>query len=149
MANKEVYGLIKEGVPIVYNNNEGREENDYVKVIDFEKPENNDFLVVSQLSIEYLQIDNITRRPDLLLYVNGLPLVMIELKNATEKVKVGFDKNLKDYRRDIPQLFYYNLFVGISNGIQTRVGSFNSPWEHFFSWIKLEDTAISNDQVTN
>ena len=73
---------------------------------------------------------------------------MIELKNATEKVKVGYDKNLKDYRRDIPQLFWYNLFVCVSNGIQTRVGSFNAPWDHFFSWLKLQDTSITHDQPT-
>ncbi|QCE42393.1 type I restriction endonuclease subunit R [Psychroserpens sp. NJDZ02] len=148
LANKEVYNIIKNGVPVSYQNKEGREENGYVKVLDFEDEENNDFLVVSQLSIEYLQTSNITRRPDLLLYVNGLPLVMIELKNATEKVKGGYDNNLRRYKRDIPQLFWYNMFVCISNGIQTRVGSFNAPWEHFFSWVKLEDTAISNSQLT-
>ncbi|AXO79659.1 type I restriction endonuclease subunit R [Olleya aquimaris] len=146
IANKEVYNLIKKGVPVSYQNKEGREENGYVKVLDFEKEKNNDFLVVSQLSIEYLQTENITRRPDLLLYVNGLPLVMMELKNATEKVKGGYDTNLRRYKRDIPQLFWYNMFVCISNGIQTRVGSFNAPWEHFFSWVKLEDTAVSNTQ---
>jgi len=148
IANKEIYNLIKNGVPVSYQNKEGREEHGYVKVLDFEDEENNDFLVVSQLSIEYLQTENITRRPDLLLYVNGLPLVMMELKNATEKVKGGYDKNLKRYKRDIPQLFWYNIFVCISNGIQTRVGSFNAPWEHFFSWVKLEDTAISHNQQT-
>ncbi|MFD0836685.1 type I restriction endonuclease subunit R [Mariniflexile aquimaris] len=148
IANKEIYNLIKNGVPVSYQNKEGREENGYVKVLDFDDETNNGFLVVSQLSIEYLQTDGITRRPDLILYVNGLPLVMIELKNATEKVKVGYDQNLKDYQRDIPQLFWYNMFVCISNGIQTRVGSFNAPWEHFFSWIKLEDTAVSHDQKT-
>lgn len=148
LANKEVYELIKNGVPVTFKNKTGREENGYVKVIDFEDEMENDFLVVSQLSIEYLQIENITRRPDLLLYVNGLPLIMIELKNATEKVKVGYDKNLKDYQRDIPQLLWYNMFVCISNGIQTRVGSFNAPWEHFFSWVKLVDTSVSHDQKT-
>lgn len=148
IANKEVYLLIKNGIPVSYKNAEGREERGYVKVLDFEDETNNDFLVVSQLSIEYLQTENITRRPDLLLYVNGLPLVMIELKNATEKAKVGYDKNLKDYKRDIPQLFWYNMFVCVSNGIQTRVGAFNAPWEHFFSWVKLEDTAVSHDQKT-
>jgi type I restriction enzyme, R subunit len=91
-------------------------------------------------------ISNITRRPDLLLYVNGLPLAMIELKNATVKVKSGYDDNLRKYKRDIPQLFWYNLFVGISNGIQTRVGSFNAPWEHFFSWAKLTDTSVNPNQ---
>jgi type I restriction enzyme R subunit len=149
LANKEVYELIKKGVQVSYKNEFGREENDYVKVIDFNEKTANDFVLVSQLSIEYQETKTITRRPDLLLYINGLPLVMIELKNATEKAKVGFDKNLKDYKRDIPQLFWYNLFVCISNGIQTRVGSFNSPWDHFFSWLKLTDTAITHDQLSN
>jgi len=148
IANKEIYELIKNGVPVNYKNENGREENDYIKVIDFNSKTNNDFLLVSQLSIEYQEIQTITRRPDLLIYVNGLPLVMIELKNAKEKVKIGFDDNLVRYKRDIPQLFWYNLFVCISNGIQTRVGSFNAPWDHFFSWIKLTDTAITHDQPT-
>lgn len=147
MANKEVYGLIKNGVPVTYKNALGREEHGYVRVIDFDEAQNNDFLVVSQLSIEY-QLAELTRRPDLLLYVNGLPLVMIELKNATEKVKTGYDVNLKTYRKDIPQLFWYNLFVCVSNGIQTRIGSFKAPWEHFFSWVKLHDTAVSNHQMS-
>ena len=147
VANKEVYELIRKGIPVEYKNAQGRKEEDYVKVIDFTTPTNNEFLVVSQLTIQRLQTIN-HRRPDLLLYVNGLPLVMIELKNATEKVKVGYDKNLQDYRRDIPQLFWYNLFVCISNGIQTRVGSFKAEWEHFFSWAKLKDTAVSREQQT-
>lgn len=148
LANKEVYELIKNGVQVSYKNVLGIEENDYVKVLDFSNPEANEFLLISQLSIEYQLTENITRRPDLLLYVNGLPLVMIELKNATEKVKTGYDKNLIDYKRDIPQLFWFNLFVCISNGIQTRVGSFNADWGHFFTWLKLKDTAITHKQPT-
>jgi len=148
LANKEVYELIKNGVPVTFKNDKNGEEKDYVKIIDFSTENKNEFLIVSQLSIEYQLTKNITRRPDLLLYVNGLPLVMIELKNATEKVKVGYDKNLKDYQRDIPQLFWFNLFVCVSNGIQTRVGSFNAPWDHFFSWLKLKDSAITHDQPT-
>ena len=147
IANKEVYELIKKGVQVSYKTEQGKEENDYVRIIDFTSKNGNDFLVVSQLSIEYLQI-NFTRRPDLIIYVNGLPLVMIELKNASIKVKSGYDGNLKDYQRDIPQLFWFNLFVCISNGIQTRVGCFNSPWDHFFTWLKLTDTAITPDQQT-
>ncbi len=151
LANKEVYKLIKTGVPVAIKNHENREENTYVKVIDFENSANNDFVVMSQLSILYQSIgteyNQPTRRPDLLLYVNGLPLVMIELKNATEKIKSGYDINLRRYKRDVPQLFWYNCFVCISNGIQTRVGAFNAPWEHFFSWIKLQDTAVTHDQM--
>jgi type I restriction enzyme R subunit len=148
LANQEVYQLIRVGVPVSYEDEPGKELHDYVRVIDLQVPERNTFQVVSQLSIEYLRTDNITRRPDLLLYVNGLPLVMIELKNATEKVKVGYDKNLKDYQRDIPQLFWYNCFVCISNGIQTKVGAFNADWDHFFSWVKQEDAAVNPDQQT-
>ncbi|MEI6436156.1 MAG: type I restriction endonuclease subunit R [Bacteroidota bacterium] len=148
LANKEVYELIRNGVQVTYKNNLGREEDDYVRILDFSPANENDFLLVTQLSIEYQLTQNITRRPDLLVYVNGLPLIMIELKNATEKVKTGYDKNLRDYQRDIPQLFWYNLFVCISNGIQTRVGSFNAPWDHFFSWLKLTDTSITHDQPT-
>ena len=148
MANKTVYEQIKKGVQVTFKNDQGIEVNDYVKIIDFSPSNDNDFLIISQLSIEYQQTQDITRRPDVLIFVNGLPLVMIELKNATEKVKTGYDKNLKDYQRDIPQLFWYNLFVCISNGIQTRVGSFSSPWDHFFSWLKLTDTAITHDQPT-
>jgi len=148
LANKEVYELIKNGVQVSYKNEHGVEVNDYVRIIDFIERADNDFLLVSQLSIEYQLTENITRRPDLLLYVNGLPLVMIELKNASEKVKTGFDKNLTDYKRDIPQLFWFNLFVCISNGIQTRVGSFNAEWGHFFTWLKLLDTSITHEQPT-
>lgn len=146
MANKEVYELIRNGIAVNYTNPEGREVPDNVRVIDFEEPKRNDFLVVSQLSIAYQHNDGLTRRPDLLLYVNGLPLVMIELKNATEKVKSGYDDNLKNYKRDIPQLFWYNAFVCISNGIQTRVGAFDAPWDHFFNWVKQQDTAVTHDQ---
>lgn len=148
LANKEVYNLIRGGVPVSYENEQGRAVNDYVKVLDFEEVSKNDFLVVTQLSIEYQQVEKSTRRPDVLLYVNGLPLVMLELKNATAKIKTGYDGNLKDYKRDIPQLFWYNLFVGISNGIQTRVGAFGASWDHFFSWVKLEDTTVAVDQKT-
>jgi type I restriction enzyme, R subunit len=147
IANKEIYELIKNGVQVEYKNESGREENDYVKVIDFNEKTANDFLLVSQLTIDCLDGPS-HRRPDLIIYINGLPLVMIELKNATIKVKNGYDDNLKDYKRDIPQLFWYNLFVCVSNGIQTRVGSFNAPWDHFFSWLKLTDTAITHDQPT-
>jgi len=66
---------------------------------------------------------------------------MVELKrpNIQGGIRTGFDKNLQDYKKDIPQLFYYNLFVLISDGIETRIGSFNAPWEHFFEWKRLDE----------
>ncbi|PHO11797.1 deoxyribonuclease [Malaciobacter marinus] len=147
-ANSEVYELLKEGYYTTYKNDEGKDEPVQIKFIGFDEGIiHNEFLVVSQLTIEKLSSTG-KRRPDILLYVNGLPLVMIELKRPDIKVKTGYDKNLQDYREDIPQLFYYNLFVGISNGINTRLGSFNAPWEHFFSWTKLKDNVEDKNQNT-
>ncbi|AXX92185.1 deoxyribonuclease [Malaciobacter molluscorum LMG 25693] len=147
-ANSEVYELLKDGYYTSYKNEEGKDEPVQIKFIGFDKDSiHNEFLVVSQLTIEKLSSTG-KRRPDILLYVNGLPLVMIELKRPDIKVKTGYDKNLQDYREDIPQLFYYNLFVGISNGHQTRLGSFNAPWEHFFSWTKLKDNVEDKTQDT-
>ncbi|PTX63086.1 type I restriction enzyme R subunit [Kordia periserrulae] len=145
-ANKEVYEYLKNGVPVTYTNAEGKDVPAAVKVINFANPAANEFLVVSQLTIQYRDLER-HRRPDVLLYINGLPLVFIELKNASEKVRKGFDDNLTDYKRDIPQLFDYNLLVCISNGIQTRIGSFNADWEHFFPWIRKDDTAVNKNQL--
>lgn len=147
LANKEVHEYIKNGVPIIYTNAEGKETDGKVKVIDFDTPAANEFVVISQLTIEYRDLER-TRRPDVLLYVNGLPLVFIELKNASEKVRQGFDKNLVDYKRDIPQLFDYNLLVCISNGIKTRIGSFNADWEHYFPWVRHDDTTVNRRQLS-
>lgn len=147
-ANSDIYELLKDGYYTTYKNDNGKDEPVQIKFIGFDEDSiDNEFLVVSQLTIEKLSSTG-KRRPDILLYVNGLPLVMIELKRPDIKVKTGYNKNLQDYREDIPQLFYYNLFVGISNGHQTRVGSFNAPWEHFFSWTKLKDNVEDKTQDT-
>jgi type I restriction enzyme R subunit len=148
MANKEIHEFLKDGVPITYTNHEGKEEPINVKVIDYHNPSSNEFLVVSQLSIEYQRLEGLTRRPDLLIYVNGLPLVFIELKNASENVKQGYDDNLTNYKEDIPQLFDYNLLVCVSNGIKTRIGSFNADWEHFFPWVRSKDTSVDKTQLS-
>ena len=148
-ANQKMYELIKDGVPVTFSNAEGREEHIKVKVIDFDDSYGgkNLYHVVSQLTIEQLG-NNRRRRPDLLLYVNGLPLVMVELKNASKKVKDGYDDNLQNYRADTPQLFYYNVFVLLSNSIQTRIGSFSAEWEHFFSWTRTKDSSVDKNQKT-
>jgi type I restriction enzyme R subunit len=137
MANKEVYHLIRDGVPVEYEF-EGKQEQGHVYSIDFNNPKNNDFLLVSQLWIEYWRMEGPQRRPDLILYVNGLPLVLIELKNAKENIQKGYDDNFTNYKRDIPQLFWYNAFCAVSNGIYTRLGSLTSSWEHYFTWLKIE-----------
>ena len=75
----------------------------------------------------------------MLLYVNGLPLVFIELKNSNVKLKNAFDDNLTNYKREIPQLFLTNAFCVLTNAIETKVGSITAEWEHFFNWLRADD----------
>lgn len=133
IANKEVYGLIKNGIQVEINNAQGKREPVTVQVIDFNEPSHNDFLVVSQL---WVQGPFIRRRPDLLVYLNGIPVVFIELKNSIVGLRTAYDDNILNYRKDIPLLFHYNALCIISNGLDTKVGSFNAGYEHFFPWLR-------------
>ena len=80
-----------------------------------------------------------TRRADLIGFVNGIPLVFIELKAAHKNLKNAYNDNLRDYKNTVPQLFWYNAFIVLSNGSQTRVGTITSSWEHFSEWKKIND----------
>jgi type I restriction enzyme R subunit len=135
-ANQEVYHLIRDGIPVTYDDAHGRQQEDRVKVIRFDQEGENEYLAVTQL---WIQGDHGFRRPDVLLYVNGLPLVFIELKNSNVKLRNAFDDNLTNYKRDIPQLFLANAFCVLSNAIETKVGSITAEWEHFFRWMRAED----------
>jgi type I restriction enzyme R subunit len=152
-ANREVDALIRDGIQIDYENAEGRTVPVRVRVIDFndfspsgQNARNNDYLAVSQL---WIKGERTYRRPDILLYINGLPLVFVELKNSNIKLQTAFDDNLTDYNRDIPQLFHTNAFCILSNAIETKIGSFNSAWEYFFNWLRVEDEKekIDRDQI--
>lgn len=134
LANKEVYGLIRNGVPVQFENAQGKSEKGTVKVIDFENSENNDFCAVTQL---WVKGDRYPRRPDILIYINGLPLVFIELKNSNVKLKNAYDDNLCNYKHDIPLLFNYNAFCVLSNGLESRVGSISAGYEHFFRTVRM------------
>ncbi|MCP4151134.1 MAG: type I restriction endonuclease subunit R, partial [bacterium] len=135
-ANKEVYALIRDGITVDFDNAEGKKQMGRVRVIDFNNWEENDFLVASQLKIKG---DYQGRIPDLLLYVNGLPLVYIELKNITVPVNYAFEKNLKDCLKDIPQLFVFNAFCILSSAIETKVGAFSAGLQNFYNWLRVTD----------
>jgi type I restriction enzyme R subunit len=136
LANREVYNLIRDGIPVDYQNEEGRTEHVRVKVIDFSTQRNNDFLAVSQL---WIKGERYYRRPDIILYINGLPLIFIELKNSNIKLKNAYDDNLTNYKNDIPLLFQYNAVCILSNAIETKIGSMTAGWEHFFNWLRIDD----------
>ena len=133
--NYENYKMIKDGIRVEYEK-DGKKKQDLVRIIAFNNPYRNDFTVVSQM---WIRGELYFRRPDLILFVNGLPLVFIELKNSDIKLKTAYDKNLKDYIRDIPQLFFFNQFCVLSNGVETRIGSFTAGYEHFFEWLRLKE----------
>ena len=150
-ANREMDGLIRDGVPVTYKPENGSQAGQTVterlKVIDFDQPDpkvrRNEYLAVSQL---WIRGEFGYRRPDVLLYVNGLPLVFIELKNSNVKLRDAFDDNLTTYKAEIPQLFVANALCLLSNGIETKVGSLTAQWEHFFAWLRVEDEKESLDR---
>lgn len=132
-ANQEVYRLLKNGIRVTVAHEEG-ERVEIARVIDWDEPRNNDFLLASQLTVTG---EVYTRRPDLLGFVNGLPLVFVELKAPERRVENAYRDNLRDYKQTIPQLFTYNALIILSNGSETKVGSMTASWEHFNEWKKI------------
>ena len=134
-TNYKFYNQIRNGINVKVKKN-GKEDFDIVKLIDFDNVENNDFHCVNQMWIKgrfrY-------RRPDVLLFVNGLPVVFIELKNSTVKVEESYNKNLVSYRKDIPNIFALNQICVLSNGLQTKIGAWNSGYEFFFEWLRVDN----------
>ena len=141
-ANREIDKLLKQGVKVSFPDQEhGGQRVEVVAVVDWEVPENNDFLLGSQF---WVAGELYTKRPDLVGFVNGLPLVLIELKKPGVNVREGFFQNLRDYKQTIPQLFHYNALLIVSNGMQSKLGSVTAKWEHFGDWKKAtseEDVA--------
>ena len=133
-TNYKLYRQIRNNIKITVRRN-GKEDFDFVKLIDFEHPENNTFTAVSQM---WIQGKVYYRRPDILIFVNGMPLVFIELKNSIVKIEEAYNKNLKDYIRDIPNLFAFNHICVLSNGLETKLGAFNATYDYFFEWLKVD-----------
>lgn len=133
-ANREVYRLLKDGVKVAYKNADDEETDDVVRIIDWNDPRNNHFLLASQL---WVTGEIYKRRADLVGFVNGIPLVFIELKSASKRLEDAYNNNLKDYKNTIPQIFWYNGFIILSNGSQSRIGSMSASWEHFAEWKKI------------
>jgi type I restriction enzyme, R subunit len=138
-TNYNLYKKIRESIKITTKRN-NKEDFDFIKLIDFDNPKNNTFTAVSQM---WIQGKYNYRRPDILIFVNGLPLVFIELKNSIIKVEEAYNKNLKSYIKDVPNLFSFNQICVLSNGLETRLGSFNATYDYFFEWLKESE----NDEL--
>ncbi|MBQ9452681.1 MAG: type I restriction endonuclease subunit R [Desulfovibrio sp.] len=136
VANRQQYAHIREGVAVSFRNSNGEVVKQTLRVLDFDDPENNEFLCIRELKVKG---DLYDCRPDIMGYVNGLPLVFMELKNVSHDIRVAYDKNFCHYRDAIPQLFHHNAIVIFGNGIEARVGSISSRFEHFQEWKRLDE----------
>ena len=135
-ANREIYNLLKDGVKVTVTDPNTQEETVLVlQVIDWENPKNNDFFAASQFSIIG---DMYNRRPDLIGFVNGIPLILMEFKRIDENLYSAYNDNLRDYKDTIPHLFWYNAVIIVSNGSESRVGSLTADWEYFTEWKRTE-----------
>lgn len=133
-TNYSLYNKIRNMVPVSFRK-DGHQDNGFVKLIDFDNPENNEFTAVSQM---WIKGKIYYHRPDVMLFVNGLPLVFIELKNSIVKVEEAYKGNLHRYLGDAPNLFAFNQICVLSNGLETRLGAFNAPYDFFFEWLKVK-----------
>lgn len=144
VVNYERYRQLKNGIHVEFEK-DGKKRYETVRIIDFNTASNNTFTLVSQM---WIKGETQHRRPDLLLFVNGLPIVFIELKNSDVNLKTAYDKNLQDYIRDIPQLFHFNQLCVLSNASETRIGSFTANYSHFFEWLRsTEDEEVNRQQI--
>lgn len=134
--NEEKYFLIRDGIPVTVKKPGGRTETKNAAVIDFQNPGNNHFLAIKELKIHG---DLYRRRTDIVGFVNGLPLLFIELKKNTVDVRDAYTNNYTDYLDTIPHLFYYDAFLILSNGTEAKVGTLGSKYEFFHEWKRLSE----------
>ena len=136
-VNEEKYFLIRDGIPVTVKKPNGQPETKRAAVIDFQNPENNEFLAIKELKI---QGDLYRRRTDIVGFVNGIPLLFVELKKNTMDVQNAYEDNYTDYLDTIPQLFYYNAFLMLSNGTEAKIGTLGSKYEFFHEWKRLAES---------
>lgn len=134
--NEEKYFLIRDGIKVTVKKPNGETEKQTAALIDFKNTQNNYFLAVKELKIHG---DLYRRRTDIVGFVNGIPLLFVELKKTTVDVQNAYEDNYTDYQDTIPHLFYYNAFVMLSNGTEAKVGTLGSKYEFFHEWKRLAE----------
>src|SRR3989338_1393702 len=146
-ANQEIYKLLRDGVNVSVTKANGETGDERVRFFDFDAPAENHFLCVSQL---WVVGEMYTRRADVILFVNGIPLVLLELKASHKSLVDAHRDNIRDYKTAIPKLFWYNMGIIISNGIENKFGSLSAPYEFFNEWKKAEseDDSPKTDLAT-
>lgn len=147
-ANKAIYKMLCDGFVL---NREDRTQKDlYIQLIDFEAPENNIFKAVNQFEIQ--GINNQLRIPDGIIFINGIPVVVLEFKSAVKEnttIMDAYKQITIRYRRDIPELFKYNAFIVISDGANNKYGSFFSSYDFFYAWRKVNSEDKELDGINS
>jgi type I restriction enzyme R subunit len=143
-ANKAAFKLIASGLTL---NREDRTQKDfYVELIDFDDPTRNIFKIVNQVEIQGYEL----RIPDAIVYINGLPLVVLEFKSAVKEnttIANAYEQLTIRYKRDIPELFKYNAFIVISDGANNKYGSLFAAYDYFYAWRKIDEDAPEVDGI--
>lgn len=132
--NQEKHELLVKGVPVSYQDEKGVLQKKTLQVFDFKRAENNDFRAVRQLEVVGKLYN---RRPDIVGFVNGIPLVFFELKAHHNELRHAYDDNLTDYKDTIPEILHCNAFIVLSNGTDARVGTVTSPYKFFLEWKRI------------
>ena len=137
--NEEKYSMLRDGIPVQVKKQDGTFETRNAFVFNFTEPEKNDFLAVKEMKIHG---DLYRRRTDIVGFVNGIPLLFIELKKQSVDVKDAYDCNYTDYLDTIPQLFHFNAFLMLSNGLEAKVGTMGSKYDFFHEWKRLKEDEV-------
>lgn len=138
--------LHKNGVQVSFRNDNGERVKKRLRLFDFDNPENNHFLAVREF---WIRGDLYRRRADVVGFVNGIPLVFMELKNLHKDIKAAYEQNFADYKDTVPHLFHHNAFIILANGVDAKMGSITSKFEHFNDWKRLhEDSSGVVDMET-
>lgn len=137
--NEEKYSMLRDGIPVQVRKADGTFETRYAVVFNFAEPENNHFLAVKEMKIHG---DLYRRRTDIVGFVNGIPLLFVELKKQSVGVKDAYDCNYTDYLDTIPQLFHFNAFLMLSNGLEAKVGTMGSKYDFFHEWKRLKEDEV-------
>lgn len=134
--NHDKHRLLRDGVLVSFRNGKGEIVRKRLRVFDFDTPQNNHFLAVREL---WVRGELYRRRADIVGFVNGVPLLFMELKNVHKDIRTAYEKNLADYKDTVPHLFHHNAFVVLANGVDARIGSLSARFAHFHEWKRLEE----------
>ena len=135
-TNEAKYKMLRDGIPVKRRQADGTTRTEYAQVFDYEHPSLNSFVAAEEL---WIHGPLHRRRADLVGFVNGIPLLFVEFKRHDKDIIRAFEDNYTDYQDTIPQIFHYNAFVMLSNGLESKVGTLGSPFEFFHEWKRLQE----------